>query len=216
MSHRVLIIDDHAMVAMALQVSFRAQGWQVEVAPGTALTDVLAVVEHFQPNCVLLDLNLDGCKDAGLDLIEPICELGAVVVMLTGETDQHLLASCLKAGAVGWIGKQAKLDEVIGGVSDALEGRSLIGPTQKEQMLNALRLQHSQNAKALARFQRLTQSERNVLCALIEGKSAEEISSTQFVSVATVRSHIRSILQKLNVHSQIAAVSMATNAGWQP
>lgn len=216
MSHRVLIVDDHAMVAMALQVSFRARGWRVEVAPSTTRTEVLAVVEHFQPNCVLLDLNLDGCRDAGLHLIEPICELGPTVVMLTGETDQHLLAACLKAGAVGWIGKQAKLDEVICGISDALEGRPLVGSTQKEQMLNELRIRQAQGAKAQTKFDRLTQSERNVLCALIEGKNAEEISCTQFVAVATVRSHIRSILQKLNVHSQLAAVSMATNAGWEP
>lgn len=216
MSHRVLIIDDHAMVAMALQVSFRAHGWQVEVSPSTATAEVLVAVGHFQPNCVLLDLNLDGCKDAGLALIEPIREFGATVVMLTGETDLYLLASCLQAGAVGWIGKQAKLDEVICGVSDALAGRPLVGATQKEQMLNELRIRQTKGANSLTKFQRLTQSERNVLGALIEGKSAEEISNMQFVSVATVRSHIRSILQKLHVHSQLAAVSMATSTGWQP
>ena len=54
---------------------------------------------------------------------------------------------------------------------------------------------------------------RTVLAALMDGKSAEEISSVLFVSVATVRSQIRSVLQKLNVHSQVAAVSIANRSG---
>jgi two-component system, NarL family, nitrate/nitrite response regulator NarL len=215
-SYRVLIVDDHVMIATALQVSFRSLGWQVEVTNGASATDVIDAVTAFKPNCVLLDLNLGWGVKAGLDLIEPITHQGAVVVMLTGETDRHVLARCLQAGALGWIGKHSPLEEVICGVTDALNGRALLPASTRETLFVELRAQSARSSYALSRFARLTPRERVVLSALMEGKNADEIATELFVSLATIRSQIRSVLQKLNVHSQLAAVTLANAAGWQP
>ena len=122
MTSRILIVDDHAMVAMALQVSFVALGWEVEVVNAQVAAEVTRRVEDYQPDCVLLDLNLGSAPHTGVDLISPICSLGASVVMLTGETDRHELARCVQAGVLGWISKQAPLDEVIERVLDVSEG----------------------------------------------------------------------------------------------
>jgi two-component system nitrate/nitrite response regulator NarL len=66
----------------------------------------------------------------------------------------------------------------------------------------------------LAPFEQLTVREHEVLLALTLGHSAEEIAEAHYVSITTVRSHIRSILTKLGVNSQLAAVALAVRAGW--
>jgi DNA-binding NarL/FixJ family response regulator len=66
----------------------------------------------------------------------------------------------------------------------------------------------------LAPFEELSAREREVLGALLDGKTANAIATTSFVSISTVRSQIRSVLQKLNVNSQLEAVAAATRCGW--
>ena len=70
--------------------------------------------------------------------------------------------------------------------------------------------------RALSPFEQLTMREREVLAALVDGLTAEEIAETHFVALTTVRSQIRAVLQKLGVRSQLAAVAYANRVGWQP
>ena len=136
--------------------------------------------------------------------------------MLTGETDRTVLATCLEAGATGWIAKSAFLVEVVASIEDASAGRSVIGRATREAMLADLCSERSSRQRSLSAFDRLTPREQRVLGALIEGLSAEEIAEADIVALTTVRSQIRSILQKLGVRSQLAAVARANRAGWRP
>jgi DNA-binding NarL/FixJ family response regulator len=81
-------------------------------------------------------------------------------------------------------------------------------------MLDELRIERAGLRRALSPFERLTARERKVLAALVEGLSAEEIAESHFVSLTTVRSQIRAVLQKLGVRSQLAAVAYANRVGW--
>ena len=115
----------------------------------------------------------------------------------------------------GWIGKDAFLDEVVATLERVLAGESLIGCTTREALLDELRIERAGRQRALSPFERLTQRERRVLAALVDGLSAEEIAETQFVALTTVRSQIRAVLQKLGVRSQLAAVAHANRVGWK-
>jgi DNA-binding NarL/FixJ family response regulator len=210
---RVLIVDDHPLVAVGLQLALRSRGWDVEVADGPTADAVVDRAQAFAPGCVLLDLHL-GELGNGRDLIAPLRETSRAVVILTGETDRLLLAGCLEAGADGWICKRAFVDEVIAGVEDALAGRPLIGCAQREEMLDELRAHRARLEQSRSPFDRLTPREQRVLGALVEGLSGEEIAEAQFVAVSTVRSQVRGILRKLGVNSQLAAVATAVRAGW--
>lgn len=216
MTHRVLIVDDHPLIAIGLQLELAARGWDVETTSGPTAAAVIDHARAFQPECVVLDIHLGSAVGSGVDLITPLRQTGARVVMLTGETERAILAACLEAGAVGWIAKSAFLVEVVASIEDALAGRSLIGRASREAMLNELRVQRSSRHRTLSPFQQLTRREERVLSALIGGASAEEIARADFVALTTVRSQIRSILQKLGVRSQLAAVAQANRAGWRP
>jgi DNA-binding NarL/FixJ family response regulator len=213
-TQRILIVDDHRLVATGLQVALRGRGWQVEVTHGPSVEAVVELATAFRPDCVLLDLHL-GELGSGLDLIPPLRDIANTVIMLTGETDRIVLARSLEAGADGWVSKDQRLDDLIASVEDVLTGRSLMGCSSRQAMLEELRLHRSAQERVMSPLERLSRREQHVLGALVDGLSCEEIAASQFVSVTTVRSQIRSILQKLGVRSQLAAVAMANRAGWK-
>jgi DNA-binding NarL/FixJ family response regulator len=210
---RILIVDDHPLVAIGLQLALRSRGWDVEVADGPTVDAVIERARAFAPECVLLDLHL-GPLGNGRDLIAPLRDICRAVVILTGETDRLLLAACLEAGADGWIGKVAFLDDVVAHVEDAVAGRPLLGITQREELLDDLRAHRASLDRSRSPFERLTPREQRVLGALVDGLSGEEIAQAHYVAVTTVRSQVRGILQKLGVRSQLAAVATAVRAGW--
>jgi DNA-binding NarL/FixJ family response regulator len=213
---RVLIVEDHVLVAVGLQLALSARGWEVETTDGPTAADVIEHAEQFQPQCILLDIGLGQAVGTGIDLIAPLRATGADVVMLTAETRRFVLASCLDAGAAGWIGKDAFLDEVVARLTDVLAGTPLIGRSVRDAMIDELRIERAGQRRALSPFERLTLREREVLAALVDGQSAEEIAEFQYVALTTVRSQIRAVLQKLGVRSQLAAVAHANRVGWKP
>jgi DNA-binding NarL/FixJ family response regulator len=84
----------------------------------------------------------------------------------------------------------------------------------RKELRAELSAQLAENNAPLEPFARLTPREQYVLAALVDGLAPDEIATNSSVSIATVRSHIHSILEKLSVHSQVAAVSLAVRSGW--
>lgn len=216
MSVSILVVEDHPLVATGLQLALQARDWQVATTSGPTTDAVVDLAVDLRPDCVLLDLHLGNELGNGIGLVGPLRAAGAKVVMLTAETDPFLLASCVEAGAEGWIGKDAFLDEIVASVEQVLGGRPLIGRARRESMLEDLRLRRESLTRALSPFERLTPRESAVLGALVDGLSAEQIAERDFVALTTVRSQIRAVLQKLGVRSQLAAVALANRSGWVP
>jgi two-component system nitrate/nitrite response regulator NarL len=213
---RVLIVEDHVLLAESLAVALRLRDFdEVAVVDVAALDDtgILGCVQRTAPDVVLVDLHL-GDDRLSLPLIAPIIELGPVVLVLTASADRVLLAKCLEAGALGVFGKGQAFDDLAAGLIDAMLGRSTMHPAARDELLAELH-EHRRRVDHLDQlFARLTERERDVFAAVIDGLTADEIATQLFVSVATVRSHIRSILEKLGVNSQLAAVALARRTGW--
>jgi DNA-binding NarL/FixJ family response regulator len=207
----VLVVDEHAVVAAGLQLALSERSWHVETSDGPSAGDVIDHAREFQPRCVLLDTQMRNGIGSGIELIRPLVSTGSQVVMLTAERRRSVLAQCLEAGAAGWIGIGAGLDEVDSTIGLVIEGHPIIGRTARAELLERLRTERAQALRAQATFEQLTQREALVLAAMMEGLSADEIARSHFVAVTTVRSQIRSVLQKLGVRSQLAAVALADN-----
>ena len=209
MSRRLLIVEDQVLMAIGLQLALSGRCWDVETVSGPTPNHVIEHAQRFQPQCVLLDIHLGGVG-SGIELIQPLMATGAQVVMLTAEMRRMVLAECIEAGAAGWIGKGAVLDEVDSIISLVLSGGTIIGRADRAALLDDLRRERASLLRAEATFERLTQREALVLGALVDGLSADEIAEAHFVALTTVRSQIRAVLQKLNVRSQLAAVAVAS------
>jgi two-component system nitrate/nitrite response regulator NarL len=208
-SGRVLVVEEHALVAAGLRMALSERSWHVETSDGPGAQDVIDHAREFQPQCVLLDIHMRNGIGSGIDLIRPLVTIGSQVVMLTAERRRSVLAECLEAGAAGWIGIDSGLDEVDSTLAHVVEGRPILGRTARAELLERLRTERATSLRAQATFEKLTQREALVLAAMMDGLSAEEIAQAHFVALTTVRSQIRSVLRKLGVRSQLAAVALA-------
>lgn len=210
---RVAIVEDHGLLAQSLGFALSNLGIAVTVIENLEASAVLDVLRAADLHLVLLDFDL-GDAGVGLHLVAPITALGLRVVMLTGETNPISLAECVEAGAIGIISKSEPFERLIEHVSDVVDGRGILSAGVRENLLADLRAHRSREGERLAPFARLTVRESEVLQDLIEGKNAETIANDSYVSVATVRSHIKALLAKLGVNSQLAAVATAQRSGW--
>lgn len=207
---RVLIVEDHAILTQSLSLSLRLEGMEPHVASRLDEHSVLADARRLRPHLVLLDLHLSGECDA-LSMIGPLTAKGIQVLVLTGSTDEGLHGAALDAGAVSILHKGESLDQLCQNIRDVIDGHIVMRPARRNELLQQGRRRAALEAKLLS----LSPREAEVLGALIEGMSAETIASKQFVAVGTIRSHIRSILRKVDVSSQLAAVAAARRVGWR-
>lgn len=212
----VLIVEDHGLLAESLLLALRAEGLDAERVAPVTIDGILSEARRLSPTVVLLDLDLGGEIGSSVGLIPPLQELGAQVVMVTGITDPARLAECLEAGATGLIDKTTSFDQLVDSVREVAELGTIVSPTRREALLAELRRQRRDDQRRREPFERLTPREREVLAALMDGKPAEVIATESFVSLATVRSQIRTILLKLGVNSQLTAVALARRNGWTP
>ena len=113
LSTRVLIVDDHELLATSLAMALRQQGMEVDIIVGPRVDDVLDAARRLAPVLVLLDLDLGPGLGSGVDLIPPLRAAGGRVVMMTGIVEPARLAACVEAGAIGVVGKAAGFGELV-------------------------------------------------------------------------------------------------------
>lgn len=210
---RVGIVDDHALVSETLALALNGKGFVAQGLRPANIDDVAPFVAVHHLNVVLLDLNL---QELGMSvpIIPQLRALGCRVIMLTGDTTRPRWGACIEAGAETVISKAVSFTQLLQRVTELLDDVGERPRRETYELLESLREYREQERRRLAPFAQLTVREHEVLLALTLGMSADEIASSMYVSMPTVRTHIRSILQKLGVNSQLAAVALAIRAGW--
>jgi DNA-binding NarL/FixJ family response regulator len=211
----VVIVEDHGLLAEALVAGLRGADIHADVVSGASADEIVKQAAEYSPDVVLLDLMLRDDVALSFSLIAPLASLGASVLVLTGDTNPSLLGAYIEAGAWGIVSKSDSFSMVLDKVVRAGRRQAMLHDNEREALLSSLSLWRADERERLARFERLTERERVVLDALMDGASAEDIARASLVSLTTVRSQIRAILQKLEVRSQIAAVATAHRAGWR-
>lgn len=216
MPDEVVIVEDHGLLATTLVTALELQGVKTEqIPPGDDLRVLEATLIGRQPALVLLDLDLGAAGDA-TPLIQPLDEAGIAVLMVTGITDPVRRARCIAAGAVGVVDKALSVDALADAIARVRAQGTLLSEQEREEQLTLLREHEREHHRRLAPFAQLTQREAEVLGELMAGHTVDEIAADAVVSQSTVRTQVRSILAKLGVSSQVAAIGLAHEAGWEP
>lgn len=210
---RILVIDDHRLVGESLATVLSARGFDARAVGTIGREEILREAREFRPAIVLLDLQLAKDLD-GTSLVQPLSELDSRVLMMTGVSSPAELGRCLEAGAEGVLSKGQAFDDLIDQIAAAVAGDRVLPVTRAESLLEELRRDRAERQRRLEPFETLTPREQELLGMLSEGRPAAAIADFWYVSLATVRSHIRSLLSKLDVHSQLEAVAKAREAGW--
>ncbi len=209
-----MIVEDHHVLAQGLQAALETHGYSVTTTDADPPHELPRMLRDARPDVVLLDLWLGAAVGSGLGLIPTITASGARVVILTASDDVVLLGSCVEAGAWDLASKAEPFASVLEKVRKATAGEQGLSDAERHDVLAQLRAARAADVERLAPFESLTPRERDVLVGLIQGQSAQELAESIPVSLATVRTQIRAVLNKLGVTSQLAAVALARRAGW--
>jgi len=210
---RILLVEGRQLVGETLQAALTSRGLDVTLSACASAAETLDAVRSHRPGVVVLDLERAGAG-SGRDLIRPVIELGATVLVLMGITDRLELARCLEAGAAGVASNSDSFSSVLDMFGRAAAGDVVTPLGDRLRYQRELDAHRRADRRRLAPFESLTPRERDVLALIVDGRPAAEIARQANVTLPTVRTQVRSILQKLAVNSQMAAAAMARNAGW--
>lgn len=205
---RVLIADDHAVVRQGLRTFLDLQEEIAVVGEAADGEDAVASVERLAPDVVLMDLvmpRLDGLA-AMRTLRERVP--GARVIVLTSFVDDERLLPALRAGAAGYLLKNAQTQEIARAVRAAHAGEALLDPVVAARLVDALTAGGDQEP-----VDRLTPRERQVLHLIGRGFPNKRIASELGISERTVKSHVGRVLAKLGVDDRTQAAVVAVRAG---
>lgn len=202
----VLVVDDHRIVAELLAEAVGAQPGFVTVGCAQGVADCLRLAEELNPDVVIMDVRLgdgDGVA-ATAELTERYPELR--VVILTAHIDQELLSRAAAANACALLPKDGDLGSMLHVLRTATRGSFTLHP----RLLHRLVVQppDPQQRQSL-----LTPRELDVLRLLSTGLGATLIAREMGISVHTCRGHVKSLLAKLDAHSQLEAVAKAMRHG---
>lgn len=216
---RIVILEDHVLFAESLDLALTIEGYdvrRVEVpSQEQAPQALLNAVTRLKPRVVLLDLDLGGFGE-GERLIAPLARAGTNVVVVTGSLDKARWGEAVRLGARKVLPKSRPLNEILAAVRRINQGLVVMSREEREDLLDTWSKERSHLVEARSKVELLTVRERQVLGHLMRGQTVREIAAVGVVSEATVRTQVKSILAKLEVTSQLAAVGLVHRVGWKP
>jgi len=209
---RVLIVDDHRAFSEALAAAIDRNPDLACVGTPTTVAECLAAVEQTAPDVVLLDIYLpDG---DGIEAIPGIRDLHAAarIVVMTGYTDVDLMARAASAGASGFLPKESPIGSVLEAIRAVRDGQMLVDGSTLAAILGRVG-RVAPGARPSANGSSLTTREQDVLDLMGQGLDPHAIAGRLGISLHTCRGYQKSILAKLDAHSQLEAVIVAARRG---
>jgi DNA-binding NarL/FixJ family response regulator len=206
----VLLVDDHHLFRTGLRALLEEEGFEVfDAASGP---DALGRVRARIPDVVLMDINMPGLS--GVDTTRQLLAAApdVPVVMLTVAMDDENVLGAVRAGACGYLLKDAALDDIVAAVHAAVAGESVIAPRVAGGLLSRVRADEDALRGAAGTAPpavELSQRERAVLGLLATGAENADIATRLYISVGTVKNHVSAILGKLGVENRVQAAVYA-------
>jgi DNA-binding NarL/FixJ family response regulator len=213
-SIRVIVADDQDLVRTGLRMILDAQDGIEVVGEAADGREAVALAERVRPDVCLFDIrmpHLDGIEAtrrlAGPDVDDPM----AVVVITTFDVDEYVHGA-LKAGARGFLLKDAGPDLLVQAIHAAANGDALIAPSVTARLLGAFADRASADS-AREPIEPLTEREEEVLIPVASGRTNAEIADELYISLSTVKTHLAALMRKLGARNRVEIAMWAYETG---
>jgi len=200
---RVMLVDDHAVVRSGLAAFLMVYDDLILAGEAGDGQEAVERCEELQPDVVLMDLIMPEMDGATATQIIRKKWPHIQVVVLTSFKEDDLVQEALRAGAIGYLLKNASSDDLVRAIRQAAAGQPTLAPEAAQVLMNA-----NQQQRQAARFD-LTSREKEVLALMAKGLNNLEIADLLVVSRSTVKFHVSSLLAKLDASSRTEAVAIA-------
>lgn len=214
MSIGILIADDQALVRTGFRMILEAEHDLRVVAEARDGNEAVDAARQSRPDVVLMDIRmprLDGLEATRRILAGGTAATPRVLVLTTFDLDEYVYQA-LRAGASGFLLKDAPPEQLVAGIRAVASGESLLAPTVTHRLIESF-LQDRRPAAPTSALDELTEREREVLLLIARGLSNTEIAAELVVSIPTVKTHVARILSKLNLRDRVQAVVLAYEVG---
>ncbi|EMR07964.1 Nitrogen regulation protein C [Bhargavaea cecembensis DSE10] len=217
----IIIIDDHQLFREGVKRILDFEETFNVVAEGSDGEEVIGLYEQHNPDVVLMDINMPGKSG-----IEATGELMAAhpeakIIILSIHDDESYVTHAMKTGALGYMLKEMDADAIVQAIKVVAAGGSYLHPKVTKNLVAEFRrlsakehLGSFHQAEIRRPYHLLTKRECEVLQLLTDGQSNRAIGESLYISEKTVKNHVSSILQKMNVNDRTQAVVTAIKNGW--
>ena len=204
-SLKVMLVEDHEVVREGLRMVLESTGDITVVAEATTAREAIANAGKTHPDVVVMDVRL--LEGNGIEATREIRNQAPRprILMLTSFQDDEALFASIMAGAVGYLLKRVRSQELIGAIRAVAAGQSLLDPAVTERVLDQVR-----RGPAVGRDEklaRLTTREEQILSLVAAGKTNGQIAKDIYLSEKTVKNHVSTILGKLEVARRTEATA---------
>jgi DNA-binding NarL/FixJ family response regulator len=209
---RIVIAEDHTILREGLRALLSSDPDFEVVGEAQDGRAAIQCVESLMPDLVLMDLSLPRMN--GMDAIKEIkrrCPEIKVLVLTVHRTEEYILAT-LRAGADGYVLKDATHTELVMGIRSVLTGKPYLSPGVSDKVIEGY-LDGRKTVKTGTPWDALTQREREILKLIGEGYKNRDIADYLYISVKTVEKHRANLMKKLDLHSSSALTAFAMEKG---
>jgi DNA-binding NarL/FixJ family response regulator len=209
MQTTILVADDHQIVRQGLKRLLSKRGDFAIVAEASDGEQAVEIASRQQPDVVLMDISMP--RLSGIDATRRIAAGGRTKVLALSMHDaQSYVEEALRAGASGYVHKNASAEDLFSAIDAVRTGESYLSPTVTQQVVDAIARPGDRPSSAVSA---LTQREREVLKLIADGLSSKEIAAQLGVSLKTIESHRANLMDKLDIHKVSGLVRFAVRAG---
>ncbi|MEU4564097.1 response regulator transcription factor [Actinoplanes sp. NPDC023936] len=207
---KVLIADDQAMVRQGFGALLAAQPDLLVVGDAANGADAVAAARRLNPDVVLMDVRMPVMD--GLEATRRLVGGPKVLILTTFDLDDYVYEA-LRAGASGFLLKDAPADDLVTAVRVVASGEALLAPSVTRRLIAEFAARPARNKPRPVELNALTPRETDVLRLIARGRSNQEIAADLVVAEQTVKTHIGKILGKLGLRDRAQAVVLAYETG---
>jgi DNA-binding NarL/FixJ family response regulator len=208
----IVLADDHTILRAGLRALLTADSNFEVVGEARDGREAVRCVEKLGPDLLLMDLSMP--RMSGMDAIREIKKRypeTKIIALTVHKTEEYLLTT-LKAGADGYVLKDATHAELILAIKNVMSGKSYLSPGVSEKVIEGY-LEGKKGSRSLSSWETLSQREREVLKLIAEGYKNKEIAEDLCISLKTVEKHRANLMKKLDLHNAAALTIYAVDKG---